>query len=363
MIQVAIAGLGGFAGEHHRAIRTLEERGECRLVATCDPNPSAFAFDRQGVKVYESLEQLLATHGGELDLVTLPTPIPLHLEQHRQVIEVGAACYLEKPPTLCPLEFAQMLIHERKAKWKTNVGFNFVGDPMRRDLKRRIMGGEFGRVLRASLLALWPRDAQYYARNNWAGKLTVDGHPVYDSPIGNATAHFVQDMLFWCGSSGVDSIADVHAVKARIARRPSIENFDTVMAEAEVGDGVQLRIAVTHSGTEQRDCETIFCERATITLPNWREAQIRHSDGRGECLASSNADFQEMIQGNLRAYLGYLRGEVEQPVTPLQACASFVSLLTQIREQGEKTTFSQEPPIMGLDEELVRFLEVGYVPS
>src|SRR5690348_217966 len=114
-LRTAIIGMGGFAGSHHEAIRGLEKEGECRLIATCDPKLEAFqdAMQRwevtaRGVQTFPDYVQLLDACRDQLDLVTIPTPVPLHAPMHRAVVEAGLACYLEKPPTLDYAELDRM---------------------------------------------------------------------------------------------------------------------------------------------------------------------------------------------------------------------------------------------------------------
>ena len=49
--------------------------------------------------------------------------------------------------------------------------------------------------------AAWPRYFNYYARNNWAGKLAMNGTWVFDSPVNNACAHYLNLALFWAGAA------------------------------------------------------------------------------------------------------------------------------------------------------------------
>ena len=108
-LQIAIIGLGGFAGSHHSAVRGLEAEGKCRLICTCDPNPAAFEqqmrdwdFAGRGVRVFDNYVSMLDGCASELDAVTIATPVPLHSEMHRACVERGLPVYLEKPPTLHP---------------------------------------------------------------------------------------------------------------------------------------------------------------------------------------------------------------------------------------------------------------------
>src|SRR5690242_17287217 len=122
VLRIGIIGMGGFAGAHHDAIQELELTGECRLICACDPNPAVFTDNidqwqlaRRAVLVFDNYLDMLDGCARQLDVVTIPTPVPLHAEMHRACIERGLAAYLEKPPTLNPDELDAMLLEESKA--------------------------------------------------------------------------------------------------------------------------------------------------------------------------------------------------------------------------------------------------------
>lgn len=332
--RVAIAGLGGFAGNHHSVIKSLEEEGLCKLTCTCDPNLEAqqdqiqkFDLIERQVRLHQDFNAMLDEEADNIDVVLLPTPIPLHAYQHQKVVELGKACYLEKPPTLWWPEFQQMLKVEANAKWQTQIGFNFVGDPFRRRLKERLLSGAFGQVQGATLFAIWPRDLAYYKRNNWAGKMEVDGKPVMDSPIGNACAHFVQDLLFLLGSGHVDAVAGVQRVCAKLYRTHPIESFDSIKLEADLGNRKWLRLAVTHTPWNQHeDREIIYCSNAKITFSSWAEASVEYTDGKIEWLESSLKNGPGPLQHNLRTYLEYVQGNRTRATTTLVDSEPFVAL-------------------------------------
>lgn len=363
-IQVAVAGLGGFAGQHHAALAALEKEGECQVVATCDPNfesmpgqVARYDLTARNVALHKDLESLLKQHTP--DLVTLPTPIPLHAAQHRAVIESGAACYLEKPPTLDLKEFEEMVEVDAKAKFATQVGFNFIGDPFRQALRARIHQGEFGLLKVATLLAIWPRDRAYYQRNDWAGRLRLGDQWVQDSPLGNAIAHYVQNLLSWADAQ------EIHAVESALYRAHPIESFDTAFIRAQAGQ-TELRIALTHLGTEGAfERETLHFEAATIRFPNWRTAQIEYPDGRQEPLESPYQDQFQVLRENLRHTFRYLRGQEPAPITPLPTCRPFVTLnalayqnakeIQTLRPTAE--TEAGQRQIEGLPEAMTAFIE------
>ena len=46
-IRIGIIGMGGFAAWHHNVVKRLEDRGQARLICTCDPQAAAFASEQQ----------------------------------------------------------------------------------------------------------------------------------------------------------------------------------------------------------------------------------------------------------------------------------------------------------------------------
>lgn len=328
---LAVIGMGGFAAEHHAAARRLEQAGLVRLVATCDPNPEAFSqqtreweLGARGVRVFDDYRTLLDRCGGEVGVLAVPTPINLHAEMHRAGVEAGVAVYLEKPPTLDPEELRLMRTTEERARHATLVGFNFVLEPERRQLKQRLLAGEFGRLREATFLGLWPRAQTYYARADWAGRLMLGDQLILDSPFGNAMAHFVNALLSWAGDEDVESRATVERARAELWRAHDIEGPDTFFVEARTSSGVTLRWGQTHATcADSRQPETLVCERATLRYEVAHGYEIAWQDGRNE---TKVLHYPDVVADNYRAYLRYLEGRRSRPPTTLADCTPFVEL-------------------------------------
>lgn len=330
-VRGAVIGMGGFAQNHHQRFLELEKSGEARLVASCDPKPEAFKekmeewnFKARKVQIFTDYRMMLMSCQQELDFVVIPTPIPLHAEMHAYCVELGLPVYLEKPPTLDAAELESMIATDQKASRPTNVGFNFTVEKPRQKLKERLLAGEFGKLQTLSLSALWPRPREYYARANWAGKLMLNGQLVLDSPLGNAMAHFVYNLLFWGGEKGVLSWADLGEVKAELYRARNIEGADTFFIEAKSGSGLPLRFALTHAVSgKHRHEERIVCDQATISYKVNEGAVVTWKDGRVE---TDTFGKLELHLDNLKDYLSFLRGEKDRPLNLLSDARSFVAL-------------------------------------
>jgi len=382
-IRIGIIGMGGFAGSHHLAVAKLEERGHARLICTCDPRMAQFEvartnwkFAERGVAVFEDYLTMLDACQQELDLVVIPTPINLHAEMHEAVTARGISAYLEKPPTLEYSELERMIVADRRARKSSLVGFNFIVEKPRLALKERVLAGEFGAVHGASLSALWPRPASYFFRNNWAGRLMINGRIVLDSCFGNAMAHFVHNMLFWTGSGELFSWAQIAAVRAELYRAHAIEGADTFFVEADTTSGITLRFTLSHAcAGPSIHSETILCENALLTYVVGQQAEIRWTDGSVERIPLD--PFDGLAENHLD-YYRYLRGEIERPATTLTDSVPFVMLndlayissgriapipaarVTGVRDEKEQKDYLN---VSGLAATFDQFLIKGLWPS
>ena len=330
-LPVAVVGLGGYATVHHRALHRLEQDGAVRVVATCDPRAGELIggladlnLAERGVVVLPDLDAMLAQHGDGLRLVTIPTPVPLHAPMHQACIARGLAVYLEKPPTLDPAELERMIAVDAVAAVPTWVGFNFLRDPIRQAVKRRILAGEFGRLHAVRVRVSWQRNDAYYARADWAGRLILRDRLVLDGPLGNAMAHFVHDAMHWAGPSQ-DAWGQAARVRASLLRAHRIQGADTVLAEVETG-GPVVRIAVTHAGESSSDaCEELLCEHAVIRVqPDATERVRIIRPGQADEILT-DADPQHALE-NMRAACALVAAGVGRPATTLSDARPFVQL-------------------------------------
>ncbi len=374
--------MGGYAISHHEAISQLERDGVAKLVCTCDPIPSAFAswqqaweFSRRKVRVYGHYRDMLLAEAERLDVVVVPTPIALHLEMHQACVEAGIACYLEKPPTLVYTELEQMISQDLAAHKKTFVGFNYISEPTRLQLKQRLLQGDFGRITRASLTAMWRRPMSYFQRNDWGGRLRREGRLLLDSCFGNAMAHFVHNMLFWVGEKQLHSWGTIDHVCAELYRANDIEGADTFFVEASAG-GVPIRFALTHAcARKDHHVEVLECELATIRFMVGGQVEIEWREGRREVIPLP--PFAVPYENHLD-YFRYLRGQCARPTTTLKDCRPFVYLndLAHISSgiidglPPDKLTLVPHDDardlciaIVGIEDDIERFIECGIWPG
>ena len=382
-LRIGIIGMGGFAGAHHATVARLEERENLRLVCSCDPQVASLAAIRQslrfgprGVSVFEDYRAMLETCHRGLDLVVIPTPINLHAQMHEAVTARGLPAYVEKPPTLDYTELESMISADRRVRKSSVVGFNFIVEKPRLSLKERLLAGEFGPMSGATLGARWPRPAEYFSRNSWAGRLMVGGRMLLDSCFGNAMAHFVHNMLFWAGGPGLFSWAEIAAVQAEFYRVHPTEGADTFFVEAHAKSGIPIRFALTHAGAGPSvHVETVHCELAELRYAVGSHCEVRWTDGRTERAVLE--PFDGLGENHLDFYR-YLRGESPRPATTLADCRQFVmlndlayvssgrispipaALVTGVRDEKDQKDYID---VAGIESTIDQFLTLGLWPG
>jgi len=132
------------------------------------------------------------------------------------------------------------------------IGYQWSFSEAIQKLKHDVMQLSLGKAKRLKTLVLWPRDEAYFARNRWAGAIKdAKGNPVLDSPVNNACAHYLHNMLYVLGHC-VDRSAQPRRVTAELYRAQPIQNYDTAAIRVITLDGTELLFIVSHSTAIQR---------------------------------------------------------------------------------------------------------------
>ena len=91
-----------------------------------------------------------------------------------------------------------MIAADSQAAGFCAIGFQWSFSSAIQALKHDILAGRWGAMRQMKTIIGWPRSHAYYGRNDWAGQIrSATGQLVLDSPIANATAHFLHN-CFMC---------------------------------------------------------------------------------------------------------------------------------------------------------------------
>ncbi len=285
-VRIAIIGISGYGRIHLELARECHDRGEAVLVAAVVINPEEEAENvaelrSRNCAIYADFKEMFARHAGEIDLCLIPTGIPWHAHMTIAALNAGANVLVEKPIASSLREVAEISAAELKNNRTVAVGFQDCYDPATLWLVDALRQLAIGQVRSVRFLGIWPRSRAYFERNNWAGRLIVDGAPVLDSPLNNAFAHFVMLSLLFAG--GELTVGGIELEQAELFRAHHIESFDTGVVTFKTRDGVRLWFGSSVASAETLEPEIII--EGTAGTAFWRyenEAVIAHANGQVE---------------------------------------------------------------------------------
>ncbi len=252
-ITVALSGLGGYGHEYLNELLDPRYTSRVTLAGGIDPQPEHCArlaeLRARGAPIYPTLEDFYRERSA--DLLIVSAPIHEHAPQTCLGLRHGSHVLCEKPLAATVQEADAMIATRDAAGRAVAIGYQWSFDPAILSLKRDIMAGRFGRPARLSALALWPRDHAYYTRNDWAGKQKApNGVWVLDSPVNNAVAHYLHNMLFLLGAQ-IDRSATPISVQAELYRANAIENYDTAALRVITAESAEILFYASHAVSER----------------------------------------------------------------------------------------------------------------
>ena len=256
-LSVALIGIGGYGGVYASALLNAAAPNGHRLVAAVDPFPEASGhlpeLTARNIPVYRSVEELYAgSNPARPDLVIVSSPIHLHARHTVAALVNGSNVLCEKPLCVTPQQASKMLQARDASGLQVSIGYQWSFSPAIQQLKRDVIAGDLGEPRRLTTMVLWPRDEMYYRRNKWAGKLyTGQGHPVFDSPVNNACAHYLHNMLYVLGDRTETSAVPAR-VTAELYRANGIETYDTAALRCWTERDVEIVFLVSHATRQSR---------------------------------------------------------------------------------------------------------------
>lgn len=246
---ILLVGVNGYASGYVKMTLDLLAEGRASVAGVVDPTaarcPDLAALTAGGAPVVDTIDAFFAA-GCSPDLAVVATPIALHAEQTRAILARGIPVLCEKPAAGCLADAESMAEAEKASGRFLAIGYQWSFSEAVQALKRDILAGRLGAPQRMRALVLWPRSLAYYGRNNWAGKLRdAAGREVNDSPVNNAMAHYLFNMLYVLGDA-LGTAAEPSLAEARLLRANAIETFDTASMRLRAA-GADIFFHVSHT--------------------------------------------------------------------------------------------------------------------
>ncbi|MCJ8329949.1 MAG: Gfo/Idh/MocA family oxidoreductase [Lentisphaeria bacterium] len=265
-LSIALVGLGGYAQCYANELFDNAANNNAQFTAVIDPlAKKSDLYSRvidANIPIFDSLEEFYQTQSA--DLVCIASPITFHREQAILAVQNGSSVLCEKPAA-ATLEDAQAMYDAQNETGKfIAIGYQLSYHSVTHKLKADINSGKFGQVNSMTVLTHWPRTHSYYNRASWAGAKYSNGQAVFDSPLNNATAHYLHNAFYLLGDTAHSS-AKPKSLIAETYRANNIENFDTVAVHAKTESNVDLHFYASHATDSQiGPIMTMNCEDSRI---------------------------------------------------------------------------------------------------
>lgn len=245
-LKVLLVGVGGYGSGYVRALTGNDYGAEIAGIVDVMPDIANVCPEvgAKGLKVYRSISDFYKENTA--DLAILASPIHLHVPMSIECMKNGSHVLCEKPLCLTTEEIDALDACSLETGKFLAVGYqmNYRRDVLA--LKKDILSGKFGAPLRARCLHAYRRGSLYYARNNWAGRISVNGHEVFDSPFTNACAHNFQLLTFLLGKD-LTSACGITGVEAEMYRgNETVENYDIACMRFQTDVGASILYYTAH---------------------------------------------------------------------------------------------------------------------
>ncbi len=176
MLNLAIVGLGGLGKVHLRNYFKIKEQKDVKLVAICDIDKDQFTkqietnlgndtapIDLSEFNLYTDIDEMLAKE--KIDFAITAVPTYLHDPIAVKLMDKGIHVFSEKPMAL-NVEKCQVMIDAAKRNGvKLQIGQCCRFNVQRKNLKKILEEGKYGKVIRAEFSRISP--TPLWSWENW----------------------------------------------------------------------------------------------------------------------------------------------------------------------------------------------------
>ena len=235
VLKTGIIGCGKVTGMHAAALKAIAKSS---FTAVCSRNGTKAGeyASRYGVNPYTSITEMVTRE--KLEMVTICTPHPAHVEPTIEALRAGANVLIEKPFASSLEDCNAMLAVARETGKKIGIisQRRFYAPCLR--LKAAIDAGKIGKPALGTVAMFGWRNEDYYKSDPWRGKWKEEGGGV----LVNQAPHQL-DLLQWFMGSEIE---EVYGTWKNI-NHPYIEVEDTALAILKFKNGAVANIVVSNS--------------------------------------------------------------------------------------------------------------------
>lgn len=340
MKNFAIVGVGNYADNYIRIIQKLEKEKIanlfCAVVRDREKNKKAVEnLDYEGVVIYPSFEKMLTYGQGKIDIIALPIGGLDHFEYAKQAMEEGYDVVVEKPAAITIQDVNELQKLREKVDQYCIIGNELLFSSSIGLLCNEIGSGRLGKLKSIKAKCAWPCGSDYFARNNWAGRLVVDGKWNLDGPATNHCASVLTSALYLL-QSACEPQTEIESVQAELYRAYDITSYDTVSMRVNMDNGTNVHFVSSYAvENEIEPVMEIICEDATIKWQaNEEKTIIRFNTGKKKIFRERQAETK--FESIFREAITVTTTRTRRPNSSIKTSRSHVLALNLAFESAEE---------------------------
>jgi predicted dehydrogenase len=340
MKNFAIVGINNYAQKYIKVIEKLRKEGIanlfCVVVRDREKNLKLVReLDAKGVVVYTSLDKMLHYCHTKVDIVALPVASKDHTDVASTCLEAGYDVILERPAAITIQDVNRLLAVQQKSEKYCIIGNEFFYSASINLICNEVGSGRLGRIKKIRTLCGSPLGAEFFNRNNWAGKVYVDGQWNLDGPATNYCAEVLQNALFL-----IESVCNrqlkVKSVQAELYRANNISSYDTVSLKVMMEDDSEIFFAASYAvDTVLEPVMHVECENGMVSWNfNNEKTIIRYADGRKKIFREQ--DVEQRFETVFRDAIAVTTTRARKPNSTVETDSSHVLVVNLAFESAEE---------------------------
>ncbi|MDX1951284.1 MAG: Gfo/Idh/MocA family oxidoreductase [Verrucomicrobiota bacterium] len=277
-VRVGVVGLGNM-GRFHSDYLSQGKVGRCELAAVASSDPQKLA-KYPNAKKFASGEELIDS--GMVDAVLIATPHYSHTTFGIRALNRGLHIMVEKPISVHKADCLRLIEASRKTKLVFGAMFQLRTEPRYQKLKKLIVEGELGEIVRVSwIITDWFRTEAYYSSGGWRATWKGEG----GGALLNQCPHQLDLMQWLCGMP-----SKIHGF-AQFGRYHNIEVEDNVTVYFEYPNGA-TGVFITSTGESPGTNRfEIAGDRGKIVIEQGKVSFTRNESSMREFSRSAKSGF------------------------------------------------------------------------
>lgn len=310
-IRFAVVGAGHIGKRHAEMVI---RNPEAELVAMCDVRSKEDCGVTYDVPFFTDVREMLS-NGPVCDVVCVCTPNGLHGEIGLLVLENQKHLVIEKPMALTKAACEKMIFAALNVHRQVFCVMQNRYSPPSVWIKQVLDQQLLGDIYMVNIDCYWNRDDRYYKKENWKGKLELDGGTLFTQ-----FSHFI-DIMYWL-------FGDITNIQARFAdfshkHNTEFEDSGIVSFDFVNGGMGSLNFSTAVRNVNYESSLTVVAEKGTVKIGGQYMNEVEYCN-------IDSYEMPELPEGNPANDYGLYKGSAANHVYIIENVVSTLKGRTNI---------------------------------